>query len=179
MKRIHMLLVPVLVLGISTFVYSQEPREPKAPPQPEEPRDAAPPRAEEPKAPKAEKQESQKPEAQKSEKENSKPSHGEKKTEGQPAHSGPAGKSAHIPEPKFKASFGRQHTFAVNQVVTQRTIVVGQTQFVYSGYTFIFLDPWPAEWAFTDDCYIDYIDDEYVLVDVLHPGVYVALSVVG
>jgi len=46
-------------------------------------------------------------------------------------------------------------------------------------YTFIFLDPWPAEWLLTDDCYIDYIDGEYFLLDAFHPGIRLALFVVG
>jgi cytoskeletal protein RodZ len=91
----------------------------------------------------------------------------------------PAGKSAHIPDPQFKANFGRHHTFAVNRVVTTTTIVPNQTQFAYAGYTFIFLDPWPADWLFSDDCYVDYVNDEYYLFDVLHPGVGIALFVVG
>ena len=88
------------------------------------------------------------------------------------------GKGGHIPDAKFKANFGRQHRFAVNHVVTTTTIVPQQTQFVYSGVTFVFVDPWPTGWAFTDDCYIDYVDDEYFLFDELHPGVQVALLVV-
>jgi hypothetical protein len=179
MNRIRMLLVAVLVLGVSSVVFSQEPeKEPKAPPSSEAPRDVAPPRPEEPKAAKPDKQQMQKPDEQKPRKDDAKSSRDEKNDRTQTAHAGTSGKSAHIPEPKFKASFGRQHTFAVNRVVTQRTVIAGQTQFVYSGYTFVFVDPWPADWAFTDDCYIDYIDGEYVLVDVLHPGVYLALNVI-
>jgi hypothetical protein len=90
----------------------------------------------------------------------------------------PAGQSAHIPEPQFKAHFGKPHTFAVNRVLTTTVIVANQTQFVYAGYTFVFLDPWPADWLFSDDCYIDYVDYEYFLFDVLHPGVRVALFVI-
>jgi hypothetical protein len=109
--------------------------------------------------------------------------HGQQPPKGQTAqpgqHARPAGKSAHIPDPKFKASFGRQHTFAVKQVITTTTIVPGQTQFVMSGFTFIILDPWPAAWFFTDDCFIDFVDDEYFLFDVFHPGFRVALFVVG
>src|SRR6266568_1417701 len=41
----------------------------------------------------------------------------------------PAGKSAHIPDPKFKANFGRPHTFTVNRVITTTTIVPNQTRF--------------------------------------------------
>jgi outer membrane biosynthesis protein TonB len=90
----------------------------------------------------------------------------------------PAGRSAHIPDDQFKAHFGRPHTFPVKQVITTTTIIPNQTRFVDAGYTFIILDPWPAEWLLTDDCFIDYIDDEYFLFDVFHPGVRIALFVV-
>ena len=94
-------------------------------------------------------------------------------------HSRPAGKSVHIPDPKFKASFGRQHRFKVNSVINQTTVVPGQTQFVYGGYTLVILDPWPSYWLFTDDCYIDYVDGDYFLFDAFHPGISIALFVVG
>ena len=62
-------------------------------------------------------------------------------------------------------------------MITTTTVVPNQTQFVYAGYTFIFLDPWPAAWLFTDECYIEYVENEYFLFDVFHPGVRVALFV--
>jgi hypothetical protein len=107
------------------------------------------------------------------------PSKAQKRASAQPAKARPAGKSMHVPDPQFKAHFGKQHTFTVNRVVTTTTIMPNQTQFVYAGYTFIFLDPWPEDWLFTDDCYIDYVDDEYFLFDMFHPGIRVALFVVG
>jgi outer membrane biosynthesis protein TonB len=116
---------------------------------------------------------------QPSKKEENKPGHEEHGTSVQQGKARPAGKGAHIPDPQFKAHFGKQHTFAVTRVLTTTTIVPNQTQFVYVGYTFIFLDPWPAEWLFTDECYIDYVDDEYFLFDVFHPGIRIALFVVG
>ena len=85
----------------------------------------------------------------------------------------PTGKSGHIPDDKFRASFGKSHTFAVNKIV----MVNSQPTFVYAGYSFILVNPWPAGWAYTDECYIDYIDGEYFLFDLLHPGVQVALFV--
>jgi hypothetical protein len=88
-----------------------------------------------------------------------------------------SGRTARIPDSQFKAKFGHQHSFAVNRVVTETTIVPRQTQFVYGGYTFVFLDPWPAAWMFTDDCYIDYVDDQYFLFDPLHPEIRVALLI--
>ncbi len=88
-------------------------------------------------------------------------------------HARPAGKGGHIPDDKFRSDFGRSHTFHVSRPV----IVNNQPTFNYGGYSFIMVDPWPVGWAYTDDCYIDYIDGEYFLFDVLHPGVHVALFV--
>src|SRR5882724_5620350 len=82
----------------------------------------------------------------------------------QPKASRPPGKSAHIPEEKFRANFGREHHFKVSRPV----VVEGRPQFVYSGYTLVFVDPWPADWAYSDDCYVEYIDGEYFLFNVLH-----------
>jgi hypothetical protein len=64
-------------------------------------------------------------------------------------------------------------------VISTTTVVPNQTQFVFAGYTFIFLDPWPADWLLSDECYIDYVDDEYFLFDAFYPGIRVALFVVG
>lgn len=89
-------------------------------------------------------------------------------------HARPAGKSAHIPDDRFRSNFGRGHTFVVQRPV----IVQGQPGFVYGGYSFVFVDPWPADWAYTDDCYVDYIDGDYFLFDMLHPGMRIALFVV-
>jgi len=89
------------------------------------------------------------------------------------AHGHPAGKSARIPDNKFKSNFGRSHTFHPSRP----TVVNGQPSFAYGGYTFALIDPWPSGWAYTDDCYIDYIDGEYFLFDLLHPGVRIELFV--
>ena len=78
-----------------------------------------------------------------------------------------------IPDDKFRANFGRQHTFRVR---TQ--VVEGQPRFQYSGYWFALATPWPGDWDYADDCYVDYIDGEYVLIDLRHPGVQLALIVV-
>jgi type IV secretory pathway VirB10-like protein len=90
-----------------------------------------------------------------------------------PAH---AQQGKRIPDDKFRASFGRQHTFHV-----QRTQIVNNPQpvIVYGGYSFQLIDPWPAEWTFEDDCYVDYVDGEYFLFDAFHPGIRIAVFVVG
>jgi hypothetical protein len=199
MNRNQMAWVSVLFLLVGSFgslgcaqqqesqqqpdaVNQQEPRQrPDAVP-PEKPLEAKPSQGAKPtqddrqqqeKPPKSEKQEVPKPSK-------GQPKAGQEEN-GQHAQKGQVsknGKSAHIPDAQFKASFGHQHTFTVNRVITQTTVVPRQTQFVSAGYTFVFLDPWPTAWLLTDDCYIDYVDDEYFLFDVLHPGIRVALFVV-
>jgi len=81
--------------------------------------------------------------------------------------------SQKIPDDKFKSNFGRQHRFKV-----RTTVVQGQPRFQYSGYWFTLSSPWPGDWAYTDDCYIDYINGEYVLIDLLHPGVEIPVVVI-
>lgn len=106
------------------------------------------------------------------------PEPGRQQTAQQPAeqqgHGRPAGRSGHIPDDRFRAQFGRGHTF-----VAQRPQVVnGQPQFVYGGYTFVMVDAWPADWSYSDDCYIDYVDGDYFLYDLVHPGMRIALFVI-
>ena len=95
------------------------------------------------------------------------------------AQKGGGGQHGRISDNDYHAHFGQQHSFSVHRVITTTRIVPNQTQFVYGGYTFVFVEAWPAGWAMTDDCYIDYIDGEYVLIDVVHPGVQITLNIVG
>ena len=87
---------------------------------------------------------------------------------------GRGGKGGRIPDDKFRAQFGREHRFRMSRP----TIVEGQPRFQYSGYWFVIVDPWPTVWLYTDECYIDYVDDQYYLFDVLHPGVGIVVTVV-
>jgi hypothetical protein len=77
-----------------------------------------------------------------------------------------------IPDDKFHSNFGRQHTFKVRVANSG-----GRPNFQYGGYSFTLVDAWPAGWAYTDDCYIDYIDGEYFLFDLAHPGIRIAVMV--
>jgi len=191
MNRIRTSLLSVLLLFLTTLGYAQQQEsgpQPDSTSQQEEPHrspDAAPPQQPpENKAPRQGRdQQGQpaKPEKQETPKPSKEQLQGKQEQHGQSAQKGPANsnvKSAHIPDAKFKADFGRQHSFTANRVIIQTTIVPRQTQFVASGVTFVFLDPWPSAWLFTDECYIEYVDDEYFLFDDLHPGVRVALLVV-
>jgi hypothetical protein len=92
----------------------------------------------------------------------------------QQGHARPSGRSGRIPDDRFRAQFGRGHTFRAQRPV----VVEGEPRFEYGGYTFVLVDPWPEDWAYTDDCYIDYVDGGYFLYDMLHPGMRIALFVV-
>jgi hypothetical protein len=80
-----------------------------------------------------------------------------------------------IPDDKFRAKFGRQHTFRVSRPVT----VAGQPRFQYNGYWFGFQQEWPSDWSYDDDCYIDYVDDGYYLFDPVHPGIRILVIVIS
>lgn len=92
----------------------------------------------------------------------------------QEGHARSAGKGGHIPDDRFHAQFGREHRFKVQRPVE----VEGGQGFVYGGYSFVLVDAWPPDWAYTDDCYVDYIDGEYFLIDLFHPDMRLALMVV-
>jgi hypothetical protein len=79
-----------------------------------------------------------------------------------------------IPDDKFRAHFGREHTFRVGHPV----IVGGRPQFSYGGYSFVMVDPWPVGWAYTDMVYIDFIGGAYYLINPVHPGVQIVVNVV-
>jgi hypothetical protein len=80
----------------------------------------------------------------------------------------------HIPDDRFRANFGREHTFAIGQPV----IVEGTPRFQYGGYWFVIAQPWPVGWAYSDVVYVDYIDGEYFLLSPVHPGIQIAINVI-
>lgn len=191
MNRLRVFAFAVLFLCTASFVWAQEQPEATAPKA--EKQEAAKPQDES--GPSKEGKRGEKQEPDKARKDESRPASGQKE-EANPAdnrrdergsqastenggHARRAGRSVHIPDDKFKQTFGREHRFSVTRVVHETTIVPNQTQFVYGGYTFVFVESWPAEWAYTDDCYIDYVDGDYFLFDAVHPGIRIALFVIG
>jgi hypothetical protein len=79
-----------------------------------------------------------------------------------------------IPDDRYRANFGEEHTFVINDPVT----VGGFSRFQYGGFWFGFNNPWPAGWYYTDDVYVDYIDGDYYLCNPYYPGARVGISVV-
>jgi hypothetical protein len=182
MKRLTTAFSFAFFLVFGVLAYTQEPSDndkarqqeeqmPQQEQKPEPKPEAKPPKQEEPKPSKTAKPEQEQPPKQ----EGAKRSHEEREQDAAQARQGrPTGKGGHIPDDKFRASFGRQHTFVISRPV----IVENRPRFQSGGVWFEIIDPWPTVWAYTDDCYIDYIDGEYFLFDVLHPGVRVAVFVV-
>jgi hypothetical protein len=54
----------------------------------------------------------------------------------------------------------------------------GYSRFQYGGFWFGFVDPWPEDWYYVDDVYIDFMDGGYYLYNPQYPGVRVAICVV-
>jgi phage repressor protein C with HTH and peptisase S24 domain len=77
-----------------------------------------------------------------------------------------------IPDDRFQANFGRQHSFHVSQSDYSR-----DRRFEYGGYSFGFVDAWPGNWLYTQDVYVIEIDGVYYLCNASYPGVNVALSI--
>jgi hypothetical protein len=76
-----------------------------------------------------------------------------------------------IPDARFKANFGQQHTFRVTQAD------YSNHRFQYGGYSFGFVDPWPSNWLYTQNVYVVDINGVYYLCNSSYPGVNLALSV--
>lgn len=89
------------------------------------------------------------------------------------AHKQTAQQHGRIPEDKFRASFGREHTFHVGHPV----VVEGRPRFSYGGYSFFIAEAWPAGWGYDDDVYIIEVNGVYYLVDNAHPGVQLELVI--
>ena len=82
--------------------------------------------------------------------------------------------NARIPDDRFRANFGREHVF----VISQPEMVGGYSRFQYGGFWFGFVQPWPVDWYYTDDVYVEYIDGGYYLYNPYYPDARVSISVV-
>ncbi len=81
-------------------------------------------------------------------------------------------KVGRIPDDRFRANFGQEHRFRVNEADYRR-----DRRFQYGGYWFGFVQPWPANWLYTQDVYVIEINGVYYLCNAAYPGVNVTLSV--
>ena len=88
----------------------------------------------------------------------------------QQARQGGARAGSRIPEDRFRANFGREHTFHVSQADYRGH------RFHYGGYWFGFVDPWPSNWLYTQNVYVVDMNGVYYLCNPMYPGVNIALS---
>jgi len=77
-----------------------------------------------------------------------------------------------IPDDRYRANFGREHSFHVSHNDYDR-----DRRFQYGGYWFNFVDVWPSNWLYTQDVYVIEIDGMYYLCNPMYPGINVAINV--
>jgi hypothetical protein len=82
-----------------------------------------------------------------------------------------SGNHGRIPDDRYKANFGREHTFRVTQGD------FNNHRFQYGGYWFGFGAPWPSNWLYTQDVFVVDIGGVYYLCNPMYPGVNVELIV--
>jgi outer membrane biosynthesis protein TonB len=90
---------------------------------------------------------------------------------GEPAQHASGNSNGRIPDDRYKANFGSEHTFRVTQGD------YNNRRFQYGGYSFGFVGEWPSNWLYTQNVYVIDIDGVYYLCNPAYPGVNIALSV--
>jgi len=169
--KVARMFVLISLLGGSGLIYAQDQNEAK-PPQ-EEPRpeatkpahdEATSPKQDEVKPPKQDEVKPPRDENKPVNQEDAKPS--KKADQAQRADN----QRGRIPDDKFQANFGREHTFRVSQGDYRNH------RFQYGGYSFGFVGVWPSNWLYTQDVFVVDIGGVYYLCNPVYPGVNIALS---
>ncbi len=106
----------------------------------------------------------------KQEEKNAQQQHAQQAQPGQQAQRAGGNGGGRIPDDRFKANFGREHSFHVSQADYSR-----DRRFQYGGYWFGFADAWPSNWLYTQDVFVVEINGVYYLCNPMYPGVNVAL----
>jgi hypothetical protein len=110
-------------------------------------------------------------EAAKPEEKNNKPEERTAQPQGKPEQSAQHAPAGRIPADRYKANFGREHSFRVSQAD------YSNHRFQYGGYSFGFVDAWPSNWLYTQNVYVVEINGMYYLCNASYPGVNLALSI--
>lgn len=121
---------------------------------------------------KAQPEKSAKPEERNAQQEkNSKPEEKSAQQQGKPAQNEQHAAAGRIPADRYKANFGREHSFRVTENDYRNH------RFQYGGYWFGFASVWPSNWLYTQDVYVVEINGVYYLCNASYPGVNLALTV--
>jgi len=159
MKLVGVLSTAVLSLslGIGIPAYAQQDQQPQ-----EENKDK----------PAQEKEKKAQPEKPaKQEEKNNKPEEKNAQQQGKPEQNEQHAGGGRIPADRFKANFGREHSFRVSEGDYRNH------RFQYGGYWFGFASVWPSNWLYTQDVFVIEIDGVYYLCNANYPGVNLTLSV--
>jgi hypothetical protein len=81
------------------------------------------------------------------------------------------GSHGRISDEHYRANFGNGHNFHVNRGDYDHR------RFSYGGYSFGFVDPWPASWYYTDNVYVVYEGGGYYMYDAIHPGMRISVNI--
>src|ERR1700691_4763290 len=87
-------------------------------------------------------------EAAKPEEKNNKPEERAAQPQGKPEQNAQHAPAGRIPADRYKANFGREHSFRVSQAD------YSNHRFQYGGYSSGFVDAWPSNWLYTQDVYV-------------------------
>ena len=121
--------------------------------------------------PAQEKEKKAQPEKSAKQEEKNKPEAKNAQPQGKPAQNEQHATAGRIPADRYKANFGREHTFRVSQGE------YGSGRFQYGGYWFGFGGAWPSNWLYTQDVYVVEIDGVYYLCNASYPGVNLMLNI--
>jgi len=178
MKAILRSMLALAIAG-SPLVARQEPQDDKDKAKPEQPKKPEPKPKPEAKSKQEPQPKTEDKQQQKADKERQKQEEKQQREANRPAQQrqtppqgraqGGHGRGQRIPEQRFRAAFGKEHRFHVQHE---------EQRFQYGGFWFEVVEPWPADWVFDDDCYIDEDEDSYYLVDALHPDLRIVVVVV-
>jgi hypothetical protein len=105
------------------------------------------------------------------EEKNNKPEEKRAQEQGKPEQNQQHAGGGRIPADRFKAHFGREHSFRVSEGDYRNH------RFQYGGYWFGFASVWPSNWLYTQDVYVIEIDGVYYLCNANYPGVNLMLNV--
>ena len=153
-----------LLLGIAASGYAEQEKQGEK--QSEPAKQAAPAKQAKPEQAKPEQQHAQQQKQAKPEQQQQQHAQQQK----QPVQQANARGGGRIPEDRYRANFGREHTFHVSQADYRGH------RFQYGGYWFGFVDPWPSNWLYTQNVYVVDMNGVYYLCNPMYPGVNIALS---